>query len=176
MSTRSRHEARWTDERSTVTGRGPRSKWWVLPILAAALPLTFYASWRVYNDIDTVTYEVRECTEPLTEDASWADVTAAGCEPVPAEAMSMVLMRGEEPVEPDRTEGSLLSWDEWAVNSPEHSVQLVLDDPAETIVIAEPTNEQVRTALTGDSADVRWGGFIGGRGPKEYWVLITPTR
>ncbi|GAA4867854.1 hypothetical protein [Serinicoccus chungangensis] len=177
MSTRSRHEARWTDERSTASGRLPRNQWWVLPVLLAGLALVLFVAWRVYNGVDTVTYEVRRCEAPLTEDASWSEVQAAACDPVDAAALpaSVVLMRGEEPVEPDLTEGALLTWEGWAVNSPEHSVQVRLEDPAQTIVIAEPTNERVRTALTPDAADIRWGGFIGGRGPTEYWVLVTPA-
>ncbi|KUG58390.1 hypothetical protein AVL62_10780 [Serinicoccus chungangensis] len=175
MGTRSRHEARWTDARSTASGRLPRNQWWVLPLLLAGIALVMFVAWRVYNGVDTVTYEVRRCQEVLTEDASWSEVQAAACDPVDAVALpSVVLMRGEEPVEPDRSEGAVLAWDGWAVNSPEHSVQVRLEDPAESIVVAEPTNERVRTELTPDAADIRWGGFIGGRGPTEYWVLITP--
>ena len=177
MSTRSRHEARWTDARATASGRLPRNQWWVLPLLLVGIAVVMFVAWRIYNGVDTVTYEVRQCQQPLTEDSSWGEVQSAGCDPVDAGEMpdSMLLMRGEEPVEPDRTEGAVLAWDGWAVNSPEHSVQLRLEDAAETIVVAEPTNQRVRTGLSGDAADVRWGGFIGGRGPTEYWVLITPS-
>ncbi|WP_151525597.1 hypothetical protein [Serinicoccus kebangsaanensis] len=175
MSTRSRHEARWTDERSTASGRLPRNKWWTLPLLVALALVALYGGYRVYMGIDTVTYEVRECQQPLAEGASWAEVQAAACDAVPADSLTMALMRGEERVEPDEVAGPLLTWDAWAVNSPEHSVQLVVDEPAETIVIAEPDNERVRVSLTSDTSGTRWGGFIGGRGPTSYWVLITPA-
>ena len=175
MSTRSRHEARWTHADAKATGRLPRNAWWMLPLLAALCLVALYGGYRVYMGIATVTYEVRQCQEPLTEQSTWADVQAAACEPASADALTMALMRGEERVEPDGVSGSVLTWEAWAVNSPEHSVDLDLTEPAETVVIGEPEAQRVRVALTSDASDTRWGGFIGGRGPTSYWVLLTPA-
>ncbi|ANS79922.1 hypothetical protein SGUI_2526 [Serinicoccus hydrothermalis] len=175
MSTRSRHEARWTHAEATASGRLPRNAWWMLPLLLGLALLALYGGYRVYMGIDTVTYEVRQCEESLTEQSSWDEVQAAACDPVPAAPVTMALMQGMDRIEPDDVSGSVLTWDAWPVNSPEHSVDLELQDPAQTVVIAEPEAQRVRVELTSDASETMWGGFIGGRGPTSYWVLITPA-
>ena len=174
MSTRSRHEARWTHETSTVTGRKNKNRAWVLLVLAAVVIGLATLGYVRFMGFAPVSYELRECAEPLTEEASWAQVQAAACDPAADVGATVTLMRGSEAVAPDTVEDATLTWESWPVNSPEHAIEVDLDEPAQSVVIAEPDTERLRTALSPDASDTRWGGFIGGRGPTTYWVLITP--
>lgn len=174
MSSRSRHEARWSHESATVKGRKNKNRAWVLiPLAIAVVALAAFGYVR-YMGFTTVTYEVRSCAEHLEEGADWAAVQAAACDPAPLDGTTVALMRGTESVAPDAVDGSTLVWEDWALNSPQHAIEVELPKAARSVVIAEPEGQRIRTALTPDATDTVWGGFIGGRGATEYWILVTP--
>lgn len=174
MSTRSRHEARWTHKAATVTGRKAHNRPWVLLVLVAAIAVLATVGYVRFMGFTTVTYEFRQCQAPLDEQSDWSTVQAAACDPAPLDGAEIVLMRSSEAVAATRVDGSSLVWERWPLNSPEHSIEIELPGPARSVVIAEPEAERIRTELTKDASGTRWGGHIGGRGPTTYWILVTP--
>lgn len=175
MSTRARHEAKWTHSDATVRGRRQRNRGWVLLLLFGGVIMIATVAYMELMRFETVTYELRQCDEPLTEDSSWADVQAAGCDPVTVtEAASLLQIESSARSEPDRVEDSTWVFDAVAVNSPAHSLELRSPFAAETGVIAEPTNEVIRNELNGDASGTLWTGYVGSNGPTEYWLLLSP--
>lgn len=175
MSTRARHEARWTHSESTVRGRGPRNRGWVLLLCFAAILLIATVAYMQLMRFETVTYELRQCEQPLTDSSSWADVEAAGCQPLAVTGSAGLLqIESSSRNAPDRVEGSTWVFDAVAVNSPAHAIELTSPVPAQSGVIAEPTNKVVRSRLSPDASGTLWTGFIGSRGPTTYWLLLTP--
>lgn len=175
MSARARHEARWTHEHATVRGRRQGNRGWVLIIAFAAVALMATVAYLEFMRFETVRYELRQCAQPLTEESSWAEVEAAGCEPLPLTGQaSLTRVEGSSHHEPDSIEGSAWIFEGVPVNSPAHAIELVSPVAAEQGIIAEPTNETVRSELSPDTSGLRWSGFIGSRGPQEYWLLLTP--
>lgn len=175
MSTRARHEARWTHKDSTVSGRRQGNRGWVIILGFLAIALAATVAYMEYMRFETVSYELRQCAEPLTEDSTWADVQAAACEPLSlTDGASLTLIEGSSRQQPDSAQGSTWVIDGVAVNSPAHAIEIVSPVVAESGVIAEPTNQVVRSTLSKDASGTRWTGFIGSRGPTEYWLLLTP--
>lgn len=175
MSTRARHEARWSHADATVRGRGQRNRGWVLLLGFAVIVMLATVAYLEFMRFETVTYELRQCEQPLTESSSWADVEAAGCEPLAVTgAADLLQIESSTRNAPDRVEGSTWVFDGVAVNSPAHAIELVSPVDAQSGVIAEPTNQVVRSELSPDASGTRWSGFIGSRGPTEYWLLLTP--
>lgn len=175
MSARARHEARWTHESSTVRGNRRRNRGWVVLLCFAVIVVLATVAYREFMRFETVSYELRRCEQALTEDSSWADVQAAGCEPVAIASDDSLLLQEESALKsPDRTDGSTWLFDEVPVNSPAHSFQLQTSFEARSGVVVEPTNQRIRTELSSDASGTRWTAFIGSRGPTEYWILLTP--
>lgn len=172
---RARHEAAWTHSAATVRGRRNANRGWVIGLGFLAIILVSSVVYTRYLGVSTVTYELRQCREPLTEMSSWAQVEAAGCEPLAATGDASVrVMEESSTLEADAVEGATWTFDDVPVNSPAHAVKVVTPLAGRTAVVAEPTNRRVRTELTSDAAGTRWTGHIGSRGPTEYWILLTP--
>jgi hypothetical protein len=176
MTGRARHEARWTHAEATVRGTH-RNRGWVLLVGFAALVTLSTVAYMEFMRFETVSYELRQCERPLSESSSWADVEAAGCEPVTlTDAADLVVVEAATRSAPDRVDGSTWVFDEVPVNSPAHAVELVTPVAGQSVVIAEPTNRVVRDEMSTDASGTRWTGFIGSRGPTEYWLLVTPAQ
>lgn len=172
--THAAHEARWTHP-DAGTRKRQRNRGWVIALGFLALVLTTTLVYREYLAVSTVTYEMRECREPLTESSSWADVEAAGCVPLTAAGDgSIIVMEEGATREAKSVEGATWTFEGVPVNSPAHGLRLRTPLAAQTAVVAEPTNQRVRTELSGDVAGTQWSGHIGSRGPTEYWILLTP--
>lgn len=179
---RSAHEAHWTHADATVKGRSRgNTGWWVLLVAVAVvigLAVFGYARWWSFQ---TVEYQTMQCSAPLTEDSSWSEVQAAGCEPVDVEGLGQVVVYNQldrsdmsSQREPAAVEGAITRYDDVAVNSPAHYLELDLTSTAQTVVVAEPDNQTVRSAMSSDSSGTQWGTPIGSRGPTSYWLLVTP--
>lgn len=176
MTSRARHEARWTHAEATVRGTH-RNRGWVLLVGFAALVTLSTVAYMEFMRFETVSYELRQCERPLSATSSWADVEAAGCEPVTVtDDAGLTVVESATRSSPDRVEGSTWFFDEVPVNWPAHSLELVTPVAGESGVIAEPTNQVVRGELSRDTSGTRWTGFIGSRGPTEYWLLVTPAQ
>lgn len=148
---------------------------WVPVVIAAVIGVLVFLSYQRFMAFDTVTYELRYCSEPLTAESTWAEVEAAQCEPVDAAGTTFVLFEESSQHEPDTVTGSVFTFEDFPINSVAHVPRLVLTEGAETVVVAEPTNEQLRRPMRRYDVDgLNWGGYTGARGPSEYWILVTP--
>lgn len=178
MMARARHEAMWTHQESTVKGSAQRNKPWVLILLVALIAGLAALGYTRFWNLQTVTYELRQCAQPLTAESSWADVQAAACEPVEQvdlRGTQLVVTNEGEQIQPATVEGSTFSFENIPIHSPAPGLRVDLDRPVSTIVIAEPDNEQIRREMNRlDSAGTSWSAHIGSRGPLHYWVLLTP--
>lgn len=175
MMARARHEALWTHQESTVKGRTQRNRPWVLILLAALIAGLAALGYTRFWNLQTVTFELRQCAQPLTEESSWADVQAAACAPVDPGATRLWVANEGEQIQPATVEGSTFSFENVPIHSPAPGLRADLDRPARTIVIAEPENERIRREMNQlDAAATSWSGHIGSRGPLHYWVLLTP--
>lgn len=174
MSLRARHEAHWTHDDALVKGRRQGNRGWVLLI---AFALVFGLATTAYLTLmrfETVSYQLRTCTEPLTKDSTWVEVRRADCEPVDASGAELELFEESDRRSPDRIEGSTYFFDEVPVNWPVPGISLRTTDPMRSIVLAEPTTQTIRRELSSDASDTRWSANVGSRGPVEYWILVTP--
>lgn len=142
--------------------------------LAAVIVVAATLGYVRFMGFETISYELRHCQETLSGDADWEQVQAAACDPQDAATTTVELVHegGVEP--PDSTSGSVYTFEDWPVNSPSHSISVTTSEVVRTVIVVEPTNEVVRDELTSDATGTRWSGFIGSRGPTEYWVLVTP--
>lgn len=171
---RARHEALWTHDESTVKGKVQRNKPWVLILLMACIAGLAALGYTRFWNLQTVTYELRECAQPLTAESTWSEVQSAACDLVgPGGSRLWVVNEGEQ-VQPATVEGSTFTFERIPIHSPAPGLRAELDRPARTIVIAEPENEQIRRQMNGDSSGTSWSAHIGSRGPLHYWVLVTP--
>ena len=153
-----------------------QNRLWVPVVIAAVIGVLVFGYYQRFMAFDTVSYELRHCSEPLTADSTWQEVEAAECEPVDAAGTTFVLFEERSQHDPSAVTGSVFTFEDFPVNSVAHSPQLILTEPAETVVVAEPTNEQLRRPMRRTSVDgLRWSGYTGARGPTEYWILVTPT-
>lgn len=175
MTTRNRFEAAWTHPESSVKGKVRRNRPWVLAALFAIVAVVITLAWGRMMNISDVTYELRVCEQPLDAGSGWAQVEAAGCVTTPAEGDRVTLWAEGSQQEADVTSSTSWTFEDVPVNSPATAIQVDLDSPAGSVVLAEPTNERVRRALTGDAAGQRWTANVGSRGPVTYWVLVTPS-
>lgn len=171
---RARHEGRWTHEEATVRGRTQVNRPWIL-ILCVVLVVGLSAlGYSRYNNFQTVSYELRECSQPLTAESTWEQVQQAGCRPVDPAGSQLVVFIEREIVQPGTVEGSTFSFDKIPLHSPAPGLRAELTRPARTVVVAEPENEQIRRQMRSDSTEQNWSANIGSRGPLHYWVLVTP--
>lgn len=171
---RARHEALWTDAEATVKGSAQRNRPWVLILGVALIVGLASLGYSRFWNMQTVSYELRECAQPLTDESTWEQVQAAACDPVePGQTRLLVTNEGEQ-IEPATVEGSTFSFDMIPVHSPAPGLRVELDRPMQTIVIAEPENQQIRRQMNGDASGTSWSANIGSRGPLHYWVLVTP--
>lgn len=177
MTGRARHEARWTHADATVRGTHRNRGWVMLLVGFAAVVTLATVAYLEFMRFETVSYELRQCDRPLSESSSWAEVEAAGCAPVTlSDAADLVVLEAATRSAPDRVDGSTWVFEEVPVNSPAHAVELVTPFAGRTAVIAEPTNRVLRDEMSSDASGTRWSGFIGSRGPTEYWLLVTPAQ
>lgn len=178
---RAAHEARWTHDDARVKGRTRRNGWWVL-LLAVALVIGLaifgYQRWWAF---ETVAYETKVCEQPLTEDSTWADVEAAGCRPTDVADLGQVVVYNQldrsdmsARLEPASIEGAVTTYDDIAVNSPAHYLELDTTQPVDNVVVAVPADQEIRRAMTSDASRTDWGVPIGSGGATHYWLLITP--
>ena len=175
MSRRNRSEAAWTHEEAVVKGKRNRNKAWVLFGLVVAAVFVITLTWQRVMDVADVTYELRHCQEPLTAESTWQQVQAAACDPVTTtEGTTMVVVSKNYAQDPEVTTDSSWTFEKVPVNSRETSMRLKTDEPVRSVVLAEPENERIRRALSPDAAAQDWSGYVGSRGPKTYWVLVTP--
>lgn len=145
----------------------------MLILLAAVIVAAATAGYVRFMGFEDISYEVSQCDQPLTEDSTWADVQTAGCSPADASTAEVELFHEGSYYVPDQVSGSTYTFEGWPVNSPSHSIGVQTSDSARSIVVVDPTNEQIRDELSGDAPGTGWTGFIGSRGPTTYWILIT---
>ncbi|WP_131105835.1 hypothetical protein [Ornithinimicrobium sufpigmenti] len=171
---RARHEASWTHAEATVKGSTQGNRPWVLILCVALIVGLATLGYSRFWNLQTVSYELRECAQPLTDESTWEQVQAAGCDPVdPGQTKLWVTNEGEQ-IEPATVEGSTFSFDMIPIHSPAPGLRVELDGAAQSIVIAEPENQKIRRQMNGDRAGTSWSANIGSRGPLHYWVLVTP--
>ena len=176
MAQRSRHEARWTHEEAIVKGRGPGNRgWWTLALGFAVIATLATVAFNRYMNFQDVTFELRRCQAPLTAGSTWQEVQAAACDPAPIEDDVLTMWHEGSQSSADATTGSSWVFEDVPINTVVNALEITTGAPAQSVVLAEPDNEQVRRALTADSARVRWSANIGDRGPTTYWVLVTPA-
>jgi hypothetical protein len=172
---RARHEAAWTDGDAIVKGRVGRNRAWVLVLLFVALALLSTLAFNRFMNFQDVTYQLRSCEAPLTQDSTWEEVQAAACDPAPAAGAELTLWAASHERPADATTGDSWVFEDVPVNTAQTSMEVRLPQPARSVVLAEPDNEVVRRELSPDASDRRWTANVGGRGPTTYWVLVTPA-
>ncbi|WP_289018047.1 hypothetical protein [uncultured Ornithinimicrobium sp.] len=176
MAQRARHEARWTADDAVVKGKVRRNRLWVVLLLFGLVGvLSTWAYTRLLNFQD-LQVQLRVCQEPLGEDATGADVTAAGCVPTDVTDERVRLWHQSSPRDPVSAEGPTWLFEDVPIDTVANAVQVDLADPARSVVLFDHEEGGVRTALTPDAADTRWTGTVGTRGPTSYWLLVTPAQ
>jgi hypothetical protein len=169
MSRSSRDTSEWI-----VHGR-KQSQPWVVVVFVIVIAALVVVGYQRFMAFETIRYELRTCERSVVADASWAAVEASGCRPLGAVTGEVVVYEGTSRHDPDSIDGATFVFDRFPVNSTAHSVELTGIEPAESVLIAEPTNERIRRAMSGNASGTTWTGFIGDRGPTEYWLLVTPV-
>lgn len=172
---RARHEAAWTDADATVRGSVGRNRGWVM--LAVGFALVAIVSTFAYNrlmNFQDVTFELRYCQAPLTGESTWSEVQAAACDPVAIDGQELSRWTEGHQTFADRAVGSSWTFSSVPVNTVVNAIELDLTEQARSVVVAEPSKEHVRVALTTDRAGTTWSGHIGDRAATTMWVLVTP--
>lgn len=175
MATRHRSEAVWTAPEAVVKGRARQNRPWVLAALIIALVAVVVLTWSRTMGISDVTYELRTCAEPLDAGSSWAEVQAAGCVPAPTAGTRVTLWAEGDQQDADVVDDTTWTFQDVPVNTAATAIEVDLSDPATSVVLVEPGNEQVRRALTKDAPGLSWTANVGARGPTAYWLLVTPA-
>ncbi|MCA1780946.1 MAG: hypothetical protein ABR500_14075 [Dermatophilaceae bacterium] len=157
-----------------VHGRKPGQPWLIV-VFFVAIGVLVVLAYQRFMAFDTVTYELRACQSPLTVESTWSEVEAAGCEPTEPGEVQVVLYEGTSRHEPATVDRAVFSFDRFPVNSTLHSVEIDGTPPTGAVLIAEPTNETIRQSMSGNVQGTTWSGFVGDRGPTQYWLLMTPN-
>lgn len=167
---RERDRSQWI-----VHGQRRNSPWIMLIITALIVAAIVFAYLRVMA-FRTVTYEVLECQSPLTAQSTWAQVEAAGCESIDAngEDVTLVLFEGSSAKEAESVQGGTFTFEGFPINTPAHSFELRGVQPADSGLLVDPEAQSVRREMRSDASGSTWSGFTGGRGPTEYWILLSP--
>jgi Tfp pilus assembly protein PilV len=169
MSRSSRDTSEWI-----VHGR-KTSQPWVVVVFVVVIAVLVVVGYQRFMAFETISYELRTCERSVAADASWSAVEASGCRPLDSASGEVVVYEGTSRHAADSVDGARFVFDRFPVNSTAHSVELTGIEPAESVLIAEPTHERIRRAMSGNAAGTAWTGFIGDRGPTEYWLLIVPA-
>lgn len=158
-----------------VQGQHRNNPWIMLIIIALIVAAIVIAYLRIMA-FRTVTYEVRQCAGPLTAESTWAQIETAGCESIDAAAdgATLVLFEGSSPKEAESVQGGTFTFEGFPINTPAHSFELSGVQPAETGLLVDPEAQTVRREMSGNASGSTWTGFTGGRGPTEYWILLSP--
>lgn len=156
-----------------VHGQTKTNPWVMVAIVVGIAALVVLAYQRLMN-FDTITYELRQCEQPLTEESSWAEVTAAGCEPISIDGVTLKVYEGRSEHVPDSTEDSTFIFDSYPVNSIEHVLEIDGTPPGDALLLGDPQGEEIRRAMSSDAGGRDWSTYVGARGPTEYWLLLTP--
>lgn len=176
MAQRSRHEASWTHQDATVKGRGPGNRgWWALAVGFGVIVVVSSLAFDRYMNFQDVTFELRYCQAPLTAESTWQEVQAAACDPAPVDDDVLTMWHGGDQSSADATGETSWTFEDVPVNTVVNAMQVRTSSPAQSVVLAEPDNAQIRRSLTSDSEGTRWSANIGDRGPTTYWVLVTPA-
>ncbi len=176
MAQRSRHEAKWTDEKATVRGGGPGNRgWWTLAVGFVVIAALATVAFNRYMNFQDVTFELRRCQAPLTAESTWQEVEAAACDPAAIDGDVLTMWHEGSQSAADATTESSWTFRDVPVNTVVNAMELTTGGPAASVVLVEPDNKQIRRGLTSDSARTSWSGHIGDRGPTTYWVLVTPA-
>lgn len=167
MEARSRDTSEWI-----VYGR-KQSQPWLIVVFVVAVGVLVVLAYQRFMAFDTVTYELRACRGSLTADSSWSQVESADCRPGSFGDVEVVVYEGTSRHEPAAVDGAAYSFDGFPLNSTAHSVEIDGLPSADGVLIAEPTTERIRRAMSGNAAGTAWSGFVGDRGPTLYWLLVT---
>ena len=168
MRTQTRDASEWI-----VNGR-QRSRPWVIVVIVAVIAALVVLAYQRFMAFETVSYELRACTTPVDAQSSWSDIEAADCAPVSDDSVSVVLYEGTSRHEPSAVRGGQYSFGDFPVNTSAHSVEITGTDSMRTVLIAEPNEERIRREMSGNADGTAWTGFVGARGPTEYWLLMSP--
>lgn len=168
MRSQTRDTSQWI-----VNGR-QRSRPWVIVVIVAAIAVLVVVAYQRFMAFETVTYEVRACSGHVDAQSSWSEIQAANCQPVSDDSVSVILYEGTSRHEPSSVVDGRYSFGDFPVNTPAHSVAITGTEPMRTVLIAEPTTERIRREMSGDAGGTAWTGFVGARGPTEYWLLMSP--
>lgn len=154
-----------------------RNNPWIMIIITVLIVAAIVVAYLQIMAFRTVTYEVRQCESPLTAQSTWAQIEAAGCESIDANAdgTTLVLFEGSSPKEAESVQGGLFTFEGFPINTPAHSFELRGVEPADTGLLVDPKSQTVRREMRSDASGSSWSGFTGGRGPTEYWILLSPS-
>ena len=89
-------------------------------------------------------------------------------------SVSVAVYEGTSRHEPSSVDGARYAFSDFPVNTPAHSVEISGTPALGTVLIADPAGRQVRREMAGSASGTEWTGFVGSRGPTEYWLLLSP--
>ena len=156
-----------------VHGTHKNSPWAILVILALIAAVVVLAYQR-FMAFDTITYQVRQCAQPLTAESTWADIEAAGCRVGSTAGMEFRVYEGRSEHVPDSVTDDTFIFDRYPVNSVFHTADLTTTEPGQSALIVDPGNEEIRTVMNSDRSGKNWSAYVGREGPTDYWILLTP--
>lgn len=165
-----------TDKNGWVVQDSHKNNPWAMVVIVVVIAVLVIVTYQRFMAFDTITYQVQACEQPLSDTSSWIDVEAAGCVPTSTAGMSFAIFEGGSRHQPDSVTDDSFVFDSYPVNSILHTTEFTSGEPAETIAIVDPVNEEIRTIMRGDRSGLDWSAYVGSRGPTEYWILITPRR
>lgn len=153
-----------------------RNNPWIMFVIVALIVAAVVIAYLRIMAFRTVTYEVRQCQSPLTAESTWAEIEAAECRSIDAvaEGATLVLFEGSSRKEAESVLGGSFTFEGFPINTPAHSFELHGVQPADTGLLVDPKGQSIRREMRSDASGTTWSGFTGGRGPTEYWILLTP--
>lgn len=101
----------------------PRRPWVIIPFVVAIGVLAVLVYQR-FIAFDALTYALRACQSPLTAEASWSEVEAAGCEPLTGEGASVVLYEGTSRYDAVTAEDGVFAFDAFPIDATSHAVEI----------------------------------------------------
>lgn len=170
------HEATWADP-DAKEKRGFRWGWLWLLLIPAALILLSVARFNNYWQYDSMTVTTLECRDAVAEDATWADMESAGCEPTDVGATVQLVDGGRITDADPETDGTSWTFD----NVPTAFTTLALNVTVPRsagqvhIVDAEQEPPEVLRAMTpSDSARTVFARNLGEIDTLTLYAVISP--
>lgn len=171
------HEATWVDPDAPQRKRRLSWGWLWLLLIPAALIAFSVARFNDYWQYDDWTVTTYACAEPLTAEATWSDMEAAGCAQTAIPGSDVTLIDGGRPTEATDSDEAVWTFGNVPSGFSTSGLNVQLREPAGRVFLvdASSTPPTVHREMTpSDVARTLFARNIGETEATSFYVVVAP--